>query len=40
MNYLKLLFAQIVGYKQYKCDESYKEIIKTLKIKLEKLRRI
>ena len=25
MNYLKLLFAQIIGYRQYKCDESYKE---------------
>ena len=26
MNYLKLLFSQIIGYRQYKCDESYKEI--------------
>jgi len=39
MSYLKLLFAQIVGYRQRKCNESYKEIIEILKIKLEKLNR-
>jgi len=39
MKYLKLLFAQIVGYRQYKCDNSYKEIIGILKRKLEKLNR-
>ena len=38
MNYFKLFFEQLIGYRQYKCDEAYKEIMKILKERLNKIK--
>ena len=38
MNYLKLLFAQIIGYRQRKCNESYKENNRNTKNKIREIK--